>query len=101
MKTVWKYTFDSARNPEKESVYNFMMPKGAKIIHMAADPNGFECIWVEFDDANRDNKVERILEVFGTGHVIPPLSQHVISWNSGPFVWHMYDHGEVTKPLGA
>lgn len=50
---------------------------------------------------NGENKVPRTLEIFGTGHLIPPLSTHVLSFKSGPFMWHLYDHGEVIKPLGA
>ena len=72
-----------------------------EFVLVGPDPDGEECVWFEFERKNGDNKVPRMLEIFGTGHLIPPLSTHVLSFKSGPFMWHLYDHGEVTKPLGA
>lgn len=99
MKTIWKepLTPDNAR----ESLFHLELPKGAKVIHVGPDPEGGNCVWFEFERKNGDNKVPRTLEIFGTGHLIPPLSTHILSFKSGPFMWHLYDHGEVIKPLGA
>lgn len=99
MKTIWKEKLVPAEG--KPSLFPLQLPKGAKIVLVGPDPDGEECVWFEFERKNGDNKVPRVLEIFGTGHLIPPLSQHVLSFKSGPFMWHLYDHGEVTKPLGA
>ena len=99
MKTVWKEKM--LVNDDRPSLFHLELPKGAKILLVGPDPEGDECVWFEFERKNADIKVQRTLEIFGTGHLIPPLSQHVLSFKSGPFMWHLYDHGEVIKPLGA
>lgn len=99
MKTVWK----EALKPINESKTRFevMMPKGAKVIQVGPDPEGQECVWFEFERKNGDYKVQHFFEIFGTGHLIPPLSQHILTFRSGPFMWHLYDLGEALKPLRA
>ena len=98
MKCIWKEKL--VPTEAGASIYTVNMPKGAKITLVGPDPNGVECIWFEFERQNGDNKVPRVLEIFGTGHLIPPLSEHVLSFRSGPFMWHLYDHGEVVLPIG-
>ena len=100
MKTVWKEPLKPI-SADRASLFEVELPKGAKIILVGPDPEGEECIWFEFERKNGDHKVKRVLELFGTGHLIPPLSTHVLSFKSGPFMWHLYDHGDVVKPLGA
>lgn len=99
MKTVWKEELKPVNGTG--SLFELNLPKGSKIILVGPDPEGKECVWFEFERKNGDNKVQRFLEIFGTGHLIPPLSQHIMSFKSGPFMWHLYDHGEIVKPLGA
>ena len=100
MKSIWKEELKPI-SPDRPSVFEVEMPKGAKVVLVGPDPEGNECVWFEFERKNGDHKVRRVLEIFGTGHLIPPLSTHVLSFKSGPFMWHLYDHGEITKPLGA
>ena len=100
MKSIWKEELKPI-SPDRPSVFEVEMPKGAKVVLVGPDPEGNECVWFEFALKNGDHKVKRVLEIFGTGHLIPPLSTHVLSFKSGPFMWHLYDHGEITKPLGA
>ena len=97
MKTIWKYPVSSIPG----SQIHLDLPKGSKVVLVGPDPQGQECIWVEFQRANAENMIPRTFELFGTGHLIPPLSEHIISFRSGPFMWHLYDHGEAPKPLGA
>lgn len=76
------------------------LPKGAKIIQVGPDHENNECVWVEFDSKNSDNLIPRTLEVFSDGHLVPPLSTHVMSFRSKDAMWHIYDHGEVLPALG-
>ena len=99
MKTVWKLPLVPAEG--KASLFPLKMPKGAKVLMVGADPEGQECIWFEFERRNAEILVDRVLEIFGTDHLIPPLSTHILSFKSGPFMWHLYDHGEIVRPLGA
>ncbi len=99
MKTIWKEKLVSVK--DRGSLFNLKLPKGAKIVLIGPDPNGEECVWFEFERKNAENKVPRVLEIFGTGHLIPPLSTHLLSFKSGEFMWHVYDHGEVLPALGA
>lgn len=101
MKKIWKFDLHNANTPEQPDIFHFEMPKGAKVIHLGNDPNGQECVWVEFDVTQETNLVPRMFQIFGTGHLVPPLSTHLRSWINGPFVWHLYDHGEALRPLGA
>ena len=98
MKTIWKYPLQPTE--ASASVFPLKVPKDAKIVLVGTDPEGQECVWVEFERKNGDILVDRILEIFGTGHLIPPLSQHVMSFKSGPFMWHLYDHGQIIPPIG-
>ena len=100
MKCIWKEALVPI-SPDRASVFEVEMPKGAKVLLVGPDPNGQESVWFEFERKNGDNKTKRVLEIFGTGHLIPPLSTYVLTFKSGPFMWHLYDHGEVPKPLGA
>ena len=97
MKTIWKYPLKAGN---VGSMFHLELPKGAKPILVGPDPEGEECIWVEFDRKNAELLIPRTFEIFGTGHLIPPLSTHVLSFKSGPFMWHLYDHGEVVLPIG-
>lgn len=100
MKSIWKEKLKPI-SPDMPSVFEVEMPKGAKVVLAGTDPQGNECVWFEFDRKNMDHKVKRVLEIFGTGHLIPPLSTYIMSFKSGPFMWHLYDHGEISNPLGA
>lgn len=101
MKKVWKFDITAHAVPEQPDQFHFQMPKGAKVVHLGNDPQGRECVWIEFDSIQEFNLCTRMFQIFGTGHLIPPLSTHLRSWVNGPYVWHLYDHGEVVKPLGA
>ena len=98
MKTVWKAVLTPVE--KKASLFIVKMPANAKIIMVGPDPANQECVWFEFERKNGDNLFERYLEIFGTGDLIPPLSEHVLSFRAGEFIWHLYDHGAVVKPLG-
>lgn len=99
MKTIWKEVLRPI-TPDSPNIFNLELPKGAKVIFVGPDPEGQDCVWFEFEMKNAENKVPRVLEIFGTGHLIPPMSTHIVTFKSGPFMWHLYDHGEILNPIG-
>lgn len=86
MKRVFKYLipFDDQPHDIKEC---------SAIVHVGMQEPGGVTVWAEhFEDwryGYADNVIR--LQVFGTGHEVPPYAEHVGSTQDGPFVWHVYD----------
>lgn len=81
-KQVWKFPILRDRQIE--------MPEGADIITLMVQ-DGTACIWAIVD--TEAPKVKRTFLVVGTGHDIPEncLGWYWGSWQSGPFVWHLFE----------
>lgn len=98
IRTVFKFPVD-VRDPQ------LVLPRGAQVLHIAADPSarpgaGLLQVWAEvFVNVGAGGAptmqgvvTEQIpLLCFGTGHPIPaqPLL-HMASCIDGPFVWHVF-----------
>lgn len=83
MKTIWKYPID---------IINWQclnMPANPTLIHAGLDPQGTPCVWAIVEP---DEPCEPVsIRVVGTGHPFTSeLTQHVGSFNQGPFVWHVF-----------
>jgi len=75
------------------NVYNgsktLSLPRGSVFRCIAEQYAGGPCVWVEVDE---EQPIEnRVIQVFGTGHNIPLGSQYIGTWQSPPFVWHLYE----------
>lgn len=83
--TIWKYEINVRR-------VNFIdIPVGARIIHAGLDPSGVVCVWAIVDPVARKEKTG--VMIFGTGDYISDdmtPEDHVGSFVSGPFVWHVF-----------
>ena len=88
MNQVWKFKI----TPENMS--RIEMPEFAIVLHVA-EQNGELCLWAEVDIEN--NPVERMFEVFGTGHNIDSQIGTYRSYLGtsmmcdGDLVWHVYE----------
>lgn len=79
------------------------MPAGARILSVAVHPKYKEpgstddiYLWAEVDAAEPE-ELRRIL-VFGTGHPLwERRGRFIGTVLTGPFVWHVYDPGEVGR----
>jgi len=63
--------------------------------HVGLDPSGALCLWAEVDLIDSAPICSIDVEIFGTGHTIPPPPHHwarqfVGSVVQGSFVWHVY-----------
>jgi hypothetical protein len=79
---VYKYPF------EVDDRVRIEFPIGYKILLVEHQQRAGDCIW-----ALVDPKAERKTELFiitGTGQPVPEHVNHIASWQSGPFVWHMW-----------
>jgi len=95
MKTIYKYPFGDSPKFEIRD-----LPEFAPIIRVGLDPSGNMCIWAEvftewveaikkFETEKSARRI-RTFEICGTGHECP-AGQHLHSYISGPFVWHLYE----------
>lgn len=83
MKTVWKFPIGN----------QVVMPKGAQIVHVAEQDGTVGPVvtmWA-LVDPEAPAETRRFAEL-GTGHEIPDEHEHVGTWQSGPFVWHLFEH---------
>jgi hypothetical protein len=91
MLTIWKYPLTLMENQVVQ------VPRYGRPIHVH-EQGGEVCAWVLVDDSNP--KVDYVFSVYGTGHPIPDspaTSVYVGSAHVGPFVWHVFDRGEVIQ----
>ena len=76
-RTVYKYWYAGAWTD---------MPTEARIVHVDGET---ETLWAEVDP--EAERTKRTFRVFGTGHLLPDGAVHVYTWESGRFVWHLYE----------
>jgi hypothetical protein len=81
MRTVWKFPLEIT---DQQVIEVHGIPR----VVLVAIQNGTPCIWMEMDTDER--KVPMRLYIVGTGHSVPPFTQHVVSFLDGRFVWHIY-----------
>lgn len=79
MKTIYKY--------EADGDGTYQLPDTAEIVLVAHQGQVFPTVWaiVSPDDRSKGT----ILQAVGTGHPIPPSTDHVGSAICGAFVWHL------------
>lgn len=83
MLTVWKYDVPD------EQAFTLNLPVGAVIRH-AGTLADVRYLWVEVDNLEQETRPRRFV-IVGTGHPIPEFAtEHVDTWQAGPFVWHLY-----------
>jgi len=92
--TVWKYDLAVT------DVQEVMMPSGAALLHVGIQhPNEGRLRWIQlWAWVDREEPTcSRRIAVVGTGNPAPPMNEarYVGSVQDGPFVWHIFDGGEV------
>jgi len=86
MKTVLEYELGITR------ITNILLPKGAKILRVDFHPASPPLMWAEVDTEADQEK--RIIEVFRTGHEIPPGKRVYINTFMTPektVIYHAYE----------
>jgi hypothetical protein len=84
MLTIWKYTLEIGTNVLE-------VPSFAEPLHVAPQQNTI-CIW--FLVLDQCEKVDRPIDVYGTGHPIPEFQtarNHIGTVQMGDFVWHVFE----------
>ncbi len=84
MKSVWKYSLFMDRITELE------LPVGATVLHVAEQGEGPQ-MWVLLDNNPEAPKEPRHFIVRGTGHNVDEDLTWVGTWQSPPFVWHLFE----------
>lgn len=83
MRTVWKYDVPD------EQAFTLDLPAGAVIRHTDTQ-DGVRRLWAEVDQLEQELRPRRFA-IVGTGHPIPEYAtEHVDTWQAGPFIWHLY-----------
>lgn len=88
---IWKYVVKIERHQ------TVVMPKGSVLLDMQ-DQDGELAVWaaVPIERGLHPDNVERSLSVVGTGSDLPSGEQaYVATAQQGPYVWHLFDGGEV------
>lgn len=89
-KTIWKYPL------EVETPQELQMPENAEILSVQVQA-GIPCLWAL---VNADNfprlSVNRTIEIYGTGHVIPAAGERVyidtFQMHGGSLVLHVFEN---------
>jgi len=96
MRTIWKFPLKFTG--ENGYACTVQMPRAAVVRHFAfefrgpLDPGprkGVPTIWAEVDSEQPAEPAQ--FQIFGTGHEIPNGATHVATFDSEPFVWHVFD----------
>jgi len=89
--TIWKFSFLI-----QSSHVQLLMPKDAVVVHVECQRD-VNCLWA-LVDANKPNE-HRHFRVFGTGGDMGDFTgNHIGSWQSGPYVWHMFEDVHPPAP---
>lgn len=83
IRTIYKY--------EIRRTFSLKLPAGWKPV-LVAEQDFKPFIWVEFDKDD-DELWEHYFQVFVTGAELPELGSHIGSWQSGMYVFHLYQIG--------
>lgn len=87
-RAVWKYRL------ERTDENIIKMPRGA-IPRRAIARDGELWLWVEVDTTLI--QIPHLIQIVGTGHETIRGGTYVDTMFDGPYVWHVYWHGEVEK----
>lgn len=82
MITVWKFKL-----PLLEE-FKLDMPLDAQILMADHQPDVGPCLWARVN--THSPIAPRWFRVTGTGHEVPPYSWHIASFQSDPYVWHLW-----------
>jgi len=85
MTTIWKYTL------QIDDGEMIDMPRGARPLAVQVQA-GDMCLWAAVD--SRAPLVRHKFNIGGTGHPLPD-GEYIGSVQDGPYVWHIFDGGEV------
>lgn len=88
MRVVWKYQF--AVNDE----VRLLLPESHQIVHVETQ-QAIPTLWVLVDPDSPDSM--RTFYVRGTGHPVEDGLEHVGTFISGSFVWHVFTKPEVQR----
>lgn len=91
MKRIYRYDI-----PLEDPCAQIDMPRGAQIIH-AHERCGVVAIWALVDPGQEC--VSREIRIGGTGWPLPDDTSpagYIDTVHIGPFVWHLFDGGEVS-----
>lgn len=95
--TIWKFPIDSYLRSPNEKITPTLMPAGAKILHVAYQPNlgdsgsGNACVWAE---VHPQAVIEpRRLVLVGTGWSLPPEPRIYLgtAFFKNGMVFHLYE----------
>ena len=88
MRTIHKFRVPFSPQP----YFTLDLPESFRVV-LVGDQNreGWAYVWVELDPDLPRRPVH--FRVYGTGHDIEPWDEHCGSWQSGPYVWHLYRWG--------
>ena len=92
MQTIWKYPL------EVTDEQDLKMPRGARLLHVGCQ-DGYQPVLWALVELSASLVARRIL-IFGTGYPIPDrgavIEPAYVGTSVGtPFVWHVFDVGEV------
>lgn len=87
MTEIWKYRVE-AGVPTR-------MKKGAAILSAGQQGRGNVVVWAEVEP--EAETVDRLIDIWSTGNDILPHDpgEFIGTVQDSPFVWHLYDRGEV------
>ncbi|KKN74279.1 hypothetical protein LCGC14_0392180 [marine sediment metagenome] len=83
MKVIYKYPLNL-----HDTVCVRTVPRGAKLLHVAADQGGTPTLWYEVDP--NAPKEEVAFAIVGTGNQVPTLGIYLGTAMCMPYVWHVY-----------
>lgn len=91
MRQVWKFPLAATW----QDIARVEMPKGAQVVRLAVQENQ-STLWAIVDPEQPTET--RDFKVFGTGHDLPPACGYVGTYESGPFVWHLFELFDADLP---
>lgn len=87
---IWKFQI------QIKDTQKVTMPYGAKILCVQME-NGVPCLWalVNTNEAEVDQRWDRTIDIFGTGHSIMDLFTRTyigtVQMEGGALVWHVFE----------
>lgn len=93
---IWKY------NLFLTGQLSIQMPKGAKVLSVGVDPQGYDSIWAFIPDENAE-KEERVFYCIGTGwdieQVVPSDTEieFIGTICGSPYVWHIFEEIDPSR----
>jgi hypothetical protein len=91
MQAIWKWEL------RVTDIQKLMMPVGAQMLTVQFQGISL-CLWASVYPGERDRQV-RVIEIFGTGHNIPPAERDYIGTvqqAGGALVWHVFEQKSLS-----